>query len=56
MLLLQKGADPNRRTAIRCRTPLHMAAFGNHVQVLQVLLQRDVDVNAKVSVLTVAVD
>ena len=51
VLLLERGADPRRPSAIRQRTPLHMAALGNHLQVLQVLLQMDVDVNAKVSVI-----
>ena len=56
VLLLERGADPRRPSAIRHRTPLHMAALANHVQVLQVLLQMDVDVNAKVSVASAAVD
>ena len=55
MLLLERGADPRRPSAIRQRTPLHMAALGNHLQVLQVLLQMDVDVNAKVSAANAAV-
>ncbi|XP_070207922.1 uncharacterized protein [Littorina saxatilis] len=47
VFLLERGADPQSRFSHINSTPLHMAAYSNLVQVVQVLLQMGVDVNAK---------
>lgn len=44
-LLLERGANPNAKTATTEQTPLHVAAIGGHARVVQLLLHHKARAN-----------